>query len=262
MYRILVTNDDGIYAPGLRAAAQSVVDLGEVVIVAPSGQRSGVGRSVSVFEPLRMAELKMNGVKAYAVSGTPTDSVIIGLFEIMKGQLPDLVVSGINVGENISTDTVTTSGTIGAALEAASYGIPSIAASIQVVDQGDKFDNHHQTEYQFDTAIKLVRRISSQVLKKGLPSGVDILNVNLPANATDGTEIVVTRLARKIFKTSVQERADPRGRPYYWIDGDLICKEKEGTDVRAVYQDGKISITPLTIDSTSQVDFELIKELF
>ncbi|HQF16635.1 MAG TPA: 5'/3'-nucleotidase SurE [Methanotrichaceae archaeon] len=260
MYRILVTNDDGIYAAGLRAAARSVEGLGEVVVVAPSGQRSGVGRSVSVFEPLRAASVTMNGFRAYAVSGTPTDSVIIGIFSIMKGQLPDLAVSGINIGENISTDTVTTSGTIGAAIEAASYGVPSIAASIQVVDQGDKFDSH-VTKYEFEAAVGLVKRIAARVLERGLPEGVDILNVNLPVNASEDTEIVITRLARKIFRTSVQERSDPRGRPYYWIDGDLICRERQGTDVRAVYQDAKISITPLTIDSTARVDFREISDL-
>jgi 5'-nucleotidase len=251
MYRILVTNDDGVYASGLHAAAKSVSNLGEIVVVAPSGQKSGVGRSVSVFEPLRYAELNMNGQKAYAVTGTPTDSVIIGIFAIMKGMLPDLVVSGINVGENISTDTVTTSGTIGAALEAASYGIPSIAASIQVVDQGDKFDLHHGTKYNFEIAMKILRRVASKVLEHGLPEGVDILNLNVPASATEDTEVKITRLARKIFKTSVQERFDPRGRPYYWIDGDLICCDAEGTDVQTVYQEKKISITPLSLDSTA-----------
>lgn len=253
MYRILVTNDDGVYASGLRAAAKSVEGLGEVVVVAPSGQKSGVGRSVSVFEPLRFAQMNFNGQKAYAVTGTPTDSVIIGIFAIMK-QLPDLVVSGINVGENISTDTVTTSGTIGAALEAASYGIPAIAASIQVVDQGDKFDTHHGTKYSFDVATGFVRKLASRVLEHGLPEGVDVLNLNVPAGATEDTEVVVTRLARKIFKTCVQERFDPRGRPYYWIDGELICSDAEGTDVQAVYQEKRISITPLTLDSTSRID--------
>jgi 5'-nucleotidase len=257
----MVTNDDGVYAPGLAAAAKSVESLGDVVVVAPSGQRSGVGRSISVFEPLRMAEIKVNDMSAFAVSGTPTDSVIIGIFAVMSGQHPDLLISGINIGENISTDTVTTSGTIGAALEAASYGIPAITASIQVVDQGDKFDNHHSAKYEFGPAMKILNRVSSAVLKHGLPPGVDILNINLPISATVETEIVVTRLARKIFRTSVQERADPRGRPYYWIDGDLICREREGTDVRAVYQEGKISITPLTIDSTARVDFSEIKDL-
>ncbi len=261
MRRILVTNDDGIYAPGLRAAVTSVETLGDLIIVAPSGQRSGVGRSVSVFEPLRMAEVSLNGRKAYAVSGTPTDSVILGIFVIMRGELPDLAISGINVGENISTDTVTTSGTIGAAIEAASYGIPAIAASIQVADQGDKFDNNHSVEYRFDTAIKLLRKVASRVLENGLPKGVDILNINLPLDATEDTEIVVTRLARKIFRTAVEERRDPRGRPYYWIGGDLICNEREGTDVRAVYQEGKISVTPLSIDSTARVDFSEVLDL-
>lgn len=253
MKRILVTNDDGIYATGLRAAAKSVEGLGEVIVVAPSGQKSGVGRSVSVFEPLRFAQVSLDGQRAFAVTGTPTDSVVIGIFAIMKC-LPDLVVSGINVGENISTDTVTTSGTIGAALEAASYGIPAIAASVQVVDQGDKFDTHQGTKYNFDVATKLVRRLASKVLDNGLPEGVDLLNLNVPADATEDTDIAVTRLARKIFKTSVQERFDPRGRPYYWIDGELIYSDADGTDVQAVYQEKKVSITPLTLDSTARID--------
>ena len=262
MNQILVTNDDGVYASGLQAAARSVQDLGSVVVAAPSGQKSGVGRSVSVFEPLRYAQVNLNGFQAYAVTGTPVDSVIIGIFAIMKGELPDLVVSGINVGENISTDTVTTSGTIGAALEAASYGIPSIAASIQVVDQGDKFDMHHGEKHNFEVATKVLRRVATKVLKHGLPEGVDVLNLNVPADATEDTEIVVTRLARKIFKTTVQERFDPRGRPYYWIDGDLICCDKEGTDVQTIYQDRKISLTPLTLDSTARIDFKQIESLF
>jgi 5'-nucleotidase len=261
MHRILVTNDDGVYASGLQAAARSVEGLGEVVVAAPSGQKSGVGRSISVFEPLRFAEVNLNGFKAYAVTGTPTDSVIIGIFAILK-QMPDLVVSGINVGENISSDAVTTSGTIGAALEAASYGIPAIAASIQAIDQGDKFDMHHGEKHSFEVATKILRRVATRVLEHGLPEGVDVLNLNVPVSAREDTEIVVTRLARKIFKTSVQERFDPRGRPYYWIDGELIFFDKEGTDVQTVYQERKISITPLSLDSTSRIDLKEIKELF
>lgn len=261
MQRILVTNDDGVYASGLQAAARSVEGLGEVVVAAPAGQRSGVGRSISVFEPLRYAQMNLNGLRAYAVTGTPTDSVIIGIFAIMKGRLPDLVVSGINVGENISTDTVTTSGTIGAALEAASYGIPAIAASIQAVDQGDKFDLHHGEKHSFDVARSVLRRIATRVLERGLPEGVDLLNLNVPVSATEDTEIVVTRLARKIFRTSVQERLDPRGRPYYWIDGDLICCDAEGTDVQVLYQERKISLTPISLDSTARADPDAIRGL-
>ncbi len=260
MKKILITNDDGVYSTGLKAAYDSVRDLGEVTVVAPSTQKSGVGRGISIFEPLRVSLANVNGFRAYAVAGTPTDSVIIGLFSIMK-EHPDLVLSGFNVGENISTDTVTTSGTIGAALEAASYGIPAIAASIQVIDEGDKFDDHRAYSYDFEVGINIVNRIAKNVISKGLPDGVDLLNVNIPRHATPDTEIDITRLARKIFVTGVEERLDPRGRPYYWINGDLKRDAEEGTDVRAVMKNGHISVTPLSLDSTARVDFREINKL-
>jgi 5'-nucleotidase len=259
--QILVTNDDGVYAAGIKASYQSVRDLGQVTVVAPSMQKSGVGRSISIFEPLRINKASVDGMKAFAVGGTPTDAVILGIFSIMK-QMPDLVVSGFNIGENISTDTVTTSGTIGAALEAASYGIPAIAASIQVLDEGDKFDDLRCYEYNFEVGKKIVNSIAKKLLQNGLPSGVDMLNINIPRHATPDTDIQVTRLARKIFRTSVQERHDPRGRPYYWIDGDLIHDAEEGTDVHTVMKCGHISVTPLSLDSTALVDFKTIEDLF
>ncbi|NJD75602.1 MAG: 5'/3'-nucleotidase SurE [Candidatus Methanoperedens sp.] len=260
MTKILLTNDDGVYSTGLKAAYDSVQDLGEVIVVAPSSQKSGVGRGISIFEPLRVSFACVNGFRAYAVAGTPTDSVIIGLFSIMK-EHPDLVLSGFNVGENISTDAVTTSGTIGAALEAASYGIPAIAASIQVLDEGDKFDDHRAYSYDFEVGIKIVNRIAKNVIKKGLPDGVDLLNINIPRHATMDTEIEITRLARKIFLTGVEKRNDPRGRPYYWINGELIRDAEEGTDVKAVMKKGNISVTPLSLDSTTRADFRKIDEL-
>jgi len=258
--RILVTNDDGVYSAGIKAAYKSVEDLGEITVVAPSIQRSGVGRSISIFEPLRISRTNLDGFLAYAVGGTPTDAVILGLFSILKA-MPDLVLSGFNVGENISTDTVTTSGTIGAALEAASYGIPAIAASIQVLDEGDKFDDVRSYAYDFEVGIKLVNRIARKILEQGLPEGVDILNINIPRHASPDTEIEITHLAKKIFKTGVEERHDPRGRPYYWINGDLIYDAEEGSDVHAVMKNGHISITPLTLDSTANIDFRKIEEL-
>ena len=260
MTKILLTNDDGVYSTGLKAAYDSVHDLGEVVVVAPNSQKSGVGRGISIFEPLRVSVANVNGFKAHAVAGTPTDSVIIGIFSIIK-ELPDLVLSGFNIGENVSTDTVTTSGTIGAALEAASYGIPSIAASIQVIDEGDKFDDHSTYEYDFDVVVKIVNRVAKKVLEKGLPDGVDLLNINIPTHATMDTEIEITKLARKIFQTGVEERHDPRGRPYYWINGELIKDAEEGTDVKAVMKHGHISITPLTLDSTARIDLSEINDL-
>ncbi len=260
MKKILLTNDDGVYSTGLKAAYDSVNDLGDVTVVAPSTQKSGVGRGISIFEPLRVSLANVNGFRAYAVAGTPTDSVIIGIFSILKNR-PDLVLSGFNVGENISTDTVTTSGTIGAALEAASYGIPAIAASIQVLDEGDKFDDHRTYSYDFEVGIKIVNRIAKNILEKGLPEGVDLLNINIPRHATVDTEIEITRLARKIFLTGVEERFDPRGRPYYWINGELIRDAEEGTDVKAVMKNGHISVTPLTLDSTARIDFKDIRPI-
>ncbi|VVB91730.1 5'-nucleotidase SurE1 [uncultured archaeon] len=260
MKKILLTNDDGVYSTGLKAAYDSVSDLGETIVVAPSTQKSGVGRGISIFEPLRISRANMNGIKAYSVGGTPTDAVILGIFAVLK-EKPDLVLSGFNVGENISTDTVTTSGTIGAALEAASYGIPSLAASIQVIDEGDKFDDHREYTYDFEVGIKFVNRVARNILKRGLPDGVDLLNINIPRHATMDTEIEITRLAKKIFITGVEERHDPRGRPYYWINGELIRDAEEGTDVRAVMKKGHISVTPLSLDSTARVDFKEIDAL-
>lgn len=260
MKTILLTNDDGVYSTGLKAAYESVRDLGEVVVVAPNTQKSGVGRGISIFEPLRVSLANVDGFRAHAVAGTPTDSVIIGIFSILN-KMPDLVVAGFNVGENISTDTVTTSGTIGAALEAASYGIPAIAASIQVLDEGEKFDDHRTYRYDFEVGIAILQRIARNLLERGLPEGVDVLNINIPRHATMDTEIEITRLARKIFLTGVEERHDPRGRPYYWINGELIRDAEEGTDVKAVMKKGHISITPLSLDSTSRVNFKEIDAL-
>ncbi|RQD80013.1 5'/3'-nucleotidase SurE, partial [Methanosalsum natronophilum] len=241
--KILVTNDDGVYAAGIRAAYRSVETLGDVTVVAPAVQQSGVGRAISIFEPLRIDKAKVDGMNAYAVGGTPTDSVILALFTVME-KMPDLILSGFNIGENISTDTITTSGTIGAALEGASYGIPAIAASIQAVDESMKFDDLRDYDHDFEVSINVVNRIAKNVIKYGLPENVDLLNVNIPHNATDDCEIKVTRLARKVFRTEVEERKDPRGRSYYWIAGDLIQDESEGTDVNTVMKEGNISITP------------------
>ena len=144
-------------------------------------------------------------------------------------------------------------------MEAASYGIPAIAASIQVLDEGQKFDDPRDYHRErFETGIKVVNRIALNVLKHGMPENVDLLNVNIPYHAEENTPIEITRLARKVFKTDVEERHDPRGRPYYWIAGKMIKKEKEGTDVHSIMQKGHVSITPVSLDSTARIDFSEI----
>lgn len=249
-YRILITNDDGVNSSGLLAAYNAVKDLGEVFVVAPATQQSAVGRSMTLFEPLRMLKVNLNGVKAYGVNGTPTDSVLIGIHVVMAGQKPDLVISGVNIGENLSAEAATTSGTIGAALEAANQGIPSIAVSLHVENEGDKFaDTNHMRDYSVTE--KVIRRLALCVLNGKMPEGVDVLNVNVPARASPDTPVVVTRLARRMYNAIVHHRVDPRGRPYYWIDGIVVEDAPEGTDLHVLLRSKHISVTPLSLDMTS-----------
>ncbi len=257
--RILITNDDGVNSSGLLAAYEAVKGLGEVTIVAPASQQSAVGRSMTLFEPLRLLKLSVNGTTAYSVSGTPTDAVIIGMFVAME-EKPDLVISGINIGENLSTEAATTSGTIGAALEAAGQGVPAIAASIRVDDEGDKFADMN-LKRDYSVAVDVVRKLARCVLDGKLPKSVDVLNVNVPSGATKNTAIVVTRLARKMYNTLVHHRHDPRGRSYYWIDGTVINDAEEGTDLHAVVKKGQISVTPMTMDMTAPVDHKGLERM-
>ncbi len=252
--KILLTNDDGVYSAGLRASYEVLKDLGEVYVVTPVLQKSGVGRSISIMEPIRISVLNVDNMKIYAINGTPTDAVIIGIHVIIKG-IPDLVVSGINLGENISTEAVTTSGTIGAALEAATQGSPAIAISVELPDY-EKFEYSYKP-IDFSLAKKVLRLFSEKVLEKGMPEGVDVLNINVPLNSDGGIEI--TRLARRLYRTRVEERIDPRMRKYYWIDGIEIEDAEEGTDLHALRR-GKISVTPITLDSTARIDFSELKK--
>ncbi|HOI57374.1 MULTISPECIES: 5'/3'-nucleotidase SurE [unclassified Methanoculleus] len=244
--KILLTNDDGITSAGLWAAYDALAAIADVTVVAPATQQSAVGRSISIFEPIRATKVTMNGVPAYSVGGKPTDSVIIGLFALRLN--PDLVVSGINIGENLSYESIMTSGTVGAALEASNQGVPALAFSLQVEDQGDKFDDPSRVTDRFFDAKRVVRDICGKVLANGFPQSAHVINVNIPTPVLGGYEI--TRLAEKLFYTGVEERLDPRGRPYYWIDGPLHDDAAEGTDVHAV-QKGNVSITPITLDCTA-----------
>jgi 5'-nucleotidase len=244
--RILLTNDDGINSAGLWAAYEALSPLADITVVAPATQQSAVGRSISIFEPIRASEITLNGVKAFAVGGKPTDSVIIGLYALALK--PDLVVSGINIGENLSFESIMTSGTVGAALEAANQGTPAVAFSLQVEDQGDKFDDPRFHGQSFDAAKRVVADICRTFLGSAFPEGADVINVNIPSRLKGGYE--VTRLAEKLFSTGVERRLDPRGRPYFWINGPLIEDAPEGTDVHAVRK-GNVSITPITLDCTA-----------
>ena len=254
---ILLTNDDGVSSIGLWAAYDALKPIADVTVVAPASQQSAVGRSISIFEPLRVTQVTMNGIKAWAVAGKPTDAVIIGLYSL--NLKPVMVVSGINIGENLSTESIMTSGTVGAALEASNQGTKGIAFSLQVEDQGDKFDDPRYHGHSFDSAKKVVRDVVERVLKNGFSPDTDVINVNIPSTVKGGYE--VTRLAHKLFYTGVEKRLDPRGRPYFWINGPLVEDAEEDTDVHAIRK-GNVSITPITLDCTSYKAFAKTKDLF
>jgi len=254
---ILLTNDDGVTSLGIWAAYEALSPIADVTMVAPATQQSAVGRSISIFEPIRANEIMMNGVRVWSVAGKPTDAVIIGLYALRLA--PTLVVSGINIGENLSFESIMTSGTVGAALEASNQGTKGIAFSLQVEDQGDKFDDPSTPAQNFDEAKKVVRDVVERVLKNGFCPNADVINVNIPSEIKGGYE--VTRLARKLFYTGVEKRLDPRGRPYFWINGPLMADGDEGTDVHAVRQ-GNVSITPITLDCTAHAADGEARDIF
>ncbi len=250
---MLVVNDDGIFAPGLRAAIRAVQGLGRVTAVAPATQKSGVGRSISLLSPVSIAEVKIEGVKAYAVDGTPVDAVLVGIYGVLKRK-PELIVSGINLGENMSCE-ATTSGTVGAAMEGASQGVASIAVSLH----SESRFNEVQPEVKMNHCMEVLRRCAEYVLERGLPEGVDVLNINVPEE--HGRGVRVTRLARRMYTTQLRERRDPRGRRYFWIDGEPVRDAEPGTDVHAVRVERCISISPLSLDLTSHAGVESLREL-
>ncbi|MGL6299089.1 MAG: 5'/3'-nucleotidase SurE [Methanobacteriaceae archaeon] len=258
--KILLTNDDGVNSTGILASYEAIKSLdflneNDIKIVAPSNQQSGIGRALTLFEPVRVTETYLkNGTKAYAVSGTPTDSTTIGIFEIMDKDV-DLVVSGINIGENLGKAELSTSGTIGAAMEAASHGIPAIAISIQVDEDEIKFEEGHigVFEIDFKLAKKVLGELARKVLEKGMPKGVDLLNINIPASP-QSEELTVARLGKRMYTPHIQKRMDPRGKPYYWIDGTPHNNDNEGSDVHTLKVLKKPTITPIAIDSTGNLD--------
>ncbi len=251
--RILITNDDGVNSSGIIATKDAVDGLGDISVVAPATQQSGIGHALTLFEPIRVTETHLNdGSEAFAVSGTPTDAVIIGIFELAE-EKPDLVISGINIGENLGKSELTTSGTIGAAMEAACHGIPSIAVSIQVSRGDIKFHDGH-VELDFEAAQRITRKVASKILEKGLPKGVDFVNLNIPSHL-ESDEILITRLGERMYNVHIQKRLDPRGRPYYWLDGDPVEDDGAGTDVHTLKKEKKATLTPISLDCTSDVKF-------
>lgn len=249
--KALISNDDGITASGILACKNAVEDLCDTYVVAPETQQSGIGHALTLFESLRMNEYTLrDGSKGYGVSGTPTDAVTLALFEIMD-EKPDIMISGINTGFNIGKAELTTSGTLGAAIEAASFGIPTIAISQEVTREDIKFENG-EIQVDFEFAKKMLNKLTKIVLKKGLPEGVDLLNVNIPANPSDD-DFEITHLSDRMYLPVIEKRLDPRGKPYYWIDGEPYTLHAPGSDGYILHESHKTSITPIKIDQTGSI---------
>lgn len=254
--KALISNDDGITASGIFAAKKAVDDLCETYVVAPERQQSGIGHALTLYEPLRVNDYTLkDGSKGYGVSGTPTDAVTLGLFEILHDK-PDLMISGINTGYNLGRAELTTSGTLGAAIEAASFGIPAIAISQEVTQDDIKFENG-ENQIDFSFAGKMLRKLAKIILKKGLPEGIDLLNVNIPETPIN-EEFEVCRLGKRMYVPVIETRLDPRGKPYYWIGGDPYESDVPGSDGYELRKAHKTTITPLNIDLTC--DMSLLKE--
>ncbi|WP_297438196.1 5'/3'-nucleotidase SurE [Thermococcus sp.] len=255
MPRILLTNDDGIYSNGIRAALRALSELGEVYVVAPLFQRSASGRAMTLHRPIRAKRVNVPGARtAYGIDGTPTDCVI---FAIARFGSFDLAVSGINLGENLSTE-ITVSGTASAAIEAATHDIPGLAVSLEVDWKKTLGDG---AGVEFSVGAHFLREMAKVILRRGLPDGVDMLNVNVPGDATSETGIVITRLARKRYNPTVEERIDPRGHPYYWVVGRQTTEFEPGTDAYTLKVERKVSVTPINIDMTARVDFRELKRI-
>lgn len=238
--RILVSNDDGFFTDGIKALAKALRQVGEVWVVAPDREQSASGHSLTLHRPIRVkaTDKKMN---EYCVDGTPTDCVNVAVNCLMP-ERPDLVVSGINRGANLGDD-VTYSGTVAAALEAALLGIPAVAVSAIQMQDSD--------EYRYEAAADYAAFIANKLSYHRLDP-MTILNINVPSETEVGERrAVVCKMGRRIYDDVLEERLDPRGRPYYWLGGKQVQSQVEpDTDCEAAAA-GRISLTPIQLDMTN-----------
>ena len=241
---ILVTNDDGVTSEGIHALADAMRPLGEVLVVAPLQEASAIGHALTLRRPLRIETIS-DGV--YGVDGTPTDCVNLGCAILLKGQLPDLVVSGINKGLNIGDD-VTYSGTVAGALEAALLGYPAIAVSLEFTTGA----------WDFSAAATAAAALSHALLVQPLPAR-SFLNINVPQGRVKGTRVTIQ--AKRNHITKVNKRTDPRGRPYFWIEE---AEDDWQLDPRSDHQavlEGCISVTALQPDLTDHAALAHLEQL-
>ena len=248
--KILITNDDGIFAPGIYALWEAMQEVGQTTVVAPDTEQSAVGHAITLSDPLRVEGIhRTGGFEGFAVSGTPADCAKIAIRSLMDKK-PDVLVSGINRGANLGNNIIY-SGTVSAATEGTMLGIPSVAISINSFNS-DEFRGAKET------AIKVVH----YVINNTLPSGT-LLNVNVPYCPPEEIKgIRVTRQGHQYFQDDFDQRKDPRGRTYYWMKGKIVDDDQElYYDSKAVC-DGYVSITPIHFQMTNESYFTKLEEIF
>jgi len=241
----MVTNDDSVQSNGIIRLAREVSKHADVVIVAPEQPMNATALSLTFHKPLRVSRVHRDEFECYAVSGSPGDCVMIGVNKIL-GRRPDLVVSGINIGDNDTFQDILASGTVAAALEAAIAGIPAIAYSMLVNEESLFALEYNQPD--FSNAAEIAAEIARDVLENGMPEGVEVLNVNFPLGTDSTTKISLTSVGRRKYTDKVLVRKDPRGRPYYWLFGEVLARFPANTDAEAVITKGMVSITPIRLD--------------
>ena len=235
MPHILITNDDGIQAEGLRALVTALRGLGRVSVVAPHEERSAASQSLTLRRPIFFEEVAEG---EWAVEGTPTDAMIVALHQLFP-EPPDLVISGINRGDNLGDD-VFYSGTVGAAMEAALNRVPSFAVSLV----------HGGGSFVYEPAAQFARQLAERILEEGLPPGV-LLNVNVPQPW--GGSVRFTRQSKKITRTALLQGTDPRGRAYYWLNQEPSSSHVDPASDYAAVCAGAVSVTPLELDLTHEL---------
>lgn len=249
---ILVTNDDGVTAPGILALAQGMRRFGDVSVLAPDHDWSGGGHVKTLKRPLRVRRVRLaDGSSALTSDGAPSDCVALGLMGLLADKV-DLIVSGINPAANLGHD-VTYSGTVTAVMEGIIWNVPGVAVSLDGAE-------HDASELDYSASVEIAAQIVDQVIRHGLPKGT-FLNVNVPYRPLSKIKgILVTRQGLRVYRDRLDKRQDPRGRDYYWIGGDRPTGvPKEGTDVGALAGD-YASVTPLRLDLTCAAGLEAMAE--
>lgn len=245
--KILVSNDDGIYAEGIFTLVKELSKIAKVFVVAPDRERSATAHAITMHKPLRAEKVEIFGpeVTAFKINGTPSDCVKLALDALLE-EPPDFVISGINRGPNLGTDVIY-SGTVSAAIEAAIYGIPAIAASVTAYE-----------EISFEYPAEFIRKLCGSIKNKEFPKD-SLLNVNIPNLEREKIKgIMITHLGTRKYKNCFHKRCDPRGKDYFWLAGEVIEDLLDiDSDVWAV-KNGYISITPIHFDLTK---YELIDTL-